>query len=375
MSFESQVEQLTESTKTVLQDCALENGAIVAGNSDLPYYPETAVNYRYVWPRDAAFTIYAADVLGFSPDTKVNFVQWLLERAEGFSESGTIIKRYGTNGRHDLGYGQAYQPDQAGAMLWALHDTSQEPDAAIDKAIALLANGLSGQWEQTHFVHPTDINIPVQDLWEDRSLLPEDASVFTYSLASAICGLERALVRLGDSAGAISDNWSFAADSMRKVLQKVGEQQTYPWKLPVQPDQRQVDASLSGLIWPFEVNPETNDVLGPPTLQKIEEVLHKPGWGIKRYVGDCYDGLNYASDKPENSGTWPLLSFWYVIALKRSGLDTAADAIYRETLENLPNDYIPEQLLPSNRTERPPAPLAWAHSMFIIASQELGYLS
>ncbi len=78
MSFEGQIEQLTDSTKTVLSDCMMENGAIVAGNTDLPSYPETAVNYRYVWPRDAAFTIYAADVLSFSPDTKVGFVKWLL---------------------------------------------------------------------------------------------------------------------------------------------------------------------------------------------------------------------------------------------------------------------------------------------------------
>lgn len=375
MSFESQVEQLTENTKAVFRACTVENGAIIAANTDLPYYPETAVNYRYVWPRDAAFTLYAADLLGLSADMKANFVQWLLNRAEGFADSGIIIKRYATNGRHDLRYGHEYQPDQAGAMLWALHHTSQEPDTGVDRVINLLATGLSEQWEDNHFIHPNGSNLPVQDVWEDQLIQPPEQNVFTYSLATAIYGLEQATIRLGDTAGPISESWSFAVESMRKVLKKVDNQPYYPWKLPPQSQERQIDASLSGLLWPFEVNPQAGNTTGIATIRKIEEILYEPSQGIKRYPEDHYDGVDKASTPAQEAGTWPLLSFWYAIVLKKSGMNEAADQIYRETLDRLPNDYIPEQLLPSDRSDRPPAPLAWAHAMFIIASRELGYLN
>lgn len=372
MKFESQIEQLTNSTVSVFEDCIVENGAIIAANSDMAYYPETAVDYRYVWPRDAAFIIYAADTLGMTTDIKANFVQWLLDRAESFSESGTLIKRYGTNGRHDRRYGHQYQPDQAGTMLWVLHHTTPDADQRIDSTISLLASGLSRCWNESHFIHPDPTCRTIQDIWEDQEIsVDKERRVFTYSLAASLYGLEQAITRLGDKAGVIGEAWLSAVETMVATMQKT-EAQHYTWKIPSQSDDRLVDASLCGLMWPFEVQqPQAH---GIDTIMKIGQTLLVPGRGIKRYSDDKYDGVCKETSPPEGgAGTWPLLSFWYAIALKKTGLSDQADQVYRETLELLPNDYIPEQILSADRTDRPPTPLAWAHAMFIIASKELGY--
>jgi len=374
MSFEGKIEQLIESSAAVFKDCALDNGAILAANSDNPVYPETAVNYRYVWPRDAAFVIYAAERLGMSPDIKTNFVGWLLDRAEDFSQTGTIIKRYSTNGRHDLAYGAHYQPDQAGAMLWALHSTTEDPDKKIDEAIQLLATGLSRQWQADHFSHPLSAELSIQDLWEDQEIASDEPAVFTYSLATAIRGLEQASIRLGDEAGAIADDWAETTASMRAVLGSAASQLYYPWKIPLQTGDRAIDASQSGLVWPFktaayEVDPKASD-----TLHKIEETLYDPRSGTKRFAGDTYDGVLSSTSLTTEAGTWPLLSFWQAIALSKAGSTQKAREIYQQTLEMIPDDCIPEQILPAGRSERPPTPLAWAHAMFILASGELGYL-
>lgn len=62
--MEKRLEELVESSRQVLKDVCIENGAVVAANSDKEYYPNDVANYRFVWPRDAAFTLYALDIIG-----------------------------------------------------------------------------------------------------------------------------------------------------------------------------------------------------------------------------------------------------------------------------------------------------------------------
>ena len=64
--MEKKIKELIKSSKKVIKDCALENGAIVAANVDKPYVHREAANYRWVWPRDAAFVCVAADILELS---------------------------------------------------------------------------------------------------------------------------------------------------------------------------------------------------------------------------------------------------------------------------------------------------------------------
>jgi len=58
------IKELIKVSKDVIADGSLENGAIVAANSDREIYPAAAQDYRYVWVRDAAYVCMAADLLG-----------------------------------------------------------------------------------------------------------------------------------------------------------------------------------------------------------------------------------------------------------------------------------------------------------------------
>jgi len=62
--MEKTIKKLIETSRRVISDCALENGAIVAANCSKEYFPKVAKYYTYVWPRDASFTCAAADILG-----------------------------------------------------------------------------------------------------------------------------------------------------------------------------------------------------------------------------------------------------------------------------------------------------------------------
>lgn len=373
MGFDNHVEELLENSEDVLERCALENGALVAADTDSPGYPKAAVNYRFVWPRDASYNLYARAALGHPPDTSRNFARWLLARAEDFSGSGTLIKRYATNGRHDLRYGHEYQPDQAGALIWALHETVEEPDRDVDRAIGLMATGLSRQWRGAHFVHP-DCHSPTQDLWEDQEIAYGEFETFTYSLLAAHSGLQYATERLGDKPGVDVESWLEAISSMDGAISQARQTGSYGWKVR-DSDERPVDASLSAAVWPFAAqDATTGSEVEAKTVENIGNTLYIPGRGIKRYIGDRYDGI-HSDDRPDElgAGTWPLLSFWYAIALAETGSTEKAAEVYEETVENIDGRYIPEQLFNDERAGQGPVPLGWSHAMFVIASRRLGY--
>ena len=376
MGAESRVGELLESSREVIQDCILPNGAIVAANSDHNVYPSTALNYRYCWPRDGAFVLYAGHLLNLPLDNDIRHAKWLLERAEGFSLDGSIIKRYTTNGRHDFGTGHEYQPDQAAALLWSFDDSTQESVDYIDPAMKLLASGLAKHWHETHFIHPNYPEVTrVQDVWEEEWIKSDRNGVFVYSLAAAVYGLERAIERFKNNVDIPIEAWIEAHDSMRKAVQSAEKYPYFPWKLPYHPHNRSTDSSLSGLIWPFNVSPD-NQAIQIGTINKIHNELYVPGQGVIRYRGDHYDGSHYENDHSQNrpSNCWPLLTFWHAIALHRTGESELALSIYQEQLERLTGRYIPEQIKTDESFPSSPMPLAWAHAKFVIATKELGII-
>src|SRR4030042_1735191 len=88
---------LVDAPPRVLRGCAVQNGAIVAADSDLPDYPRQVQDYRYVWPRDASFMCVAANRAGVR-DFQEGFFHWLLDRAEGGGEAGLAFQNYHVNG-------------------------------------------------------------------------------------------------------------------------------------------------------------------------------------------------------------------------------------------------------------------------------------
>jgi len=357
----SRVEELIESSRKAIKDCSLENGSIVAANSDKEYYPSSVADYRFVWPRDAGFTLYAADILGFE-EMEHEFHEWLFERAEGFKESGIVYHRYATNGPRDTDFGHQYQPDQAAALLWAVLETNEKLDEEQQRIVHLLADGLWGQWDGEHFRTET------HDLWEERECHPEFSESFSYTLAACSEALYRAAARFNE------DKWHKTAEEMRQRLEKY-ESYTedgrvyYPRTYGDITDDT-VDASILGLIWPFNVVSQNEKLTN--SIDLIEERL-KTDRGVMRYRGDMYDGMvHHTKHLKKGAGAWPLLTFWHVIALNQLGRTEEAEQLFHDQVEKIDGKWIPEQIF-DNDQQISIRPLAWSHTMFVIAADQLDY--
>ena len=359
-TMNDRVAELVESSREVLQDVCIENGAIVAANSDKEYYPDDVANYRFVWPRDAAYTLYALDIIGEEKQEE-RFYDWLMDRAEGFEDSGIIYHRYSTNGPRDTDFGHQFQPDQAAALLWCILETNKELDDRKEKIVHLLADGLWSQWDEENFHNAT------HDLWEEREAHPDMKENFSYTLAASSEALYIAAERMNEQ------KWFKTAEKMRERLeqhQAEKEGKTYYPRTFGNVVDETVDACSLGLVWPFNV--VQRDEKLENTVELIEEELMNDE-GVMRYPGDMYDGIiHHTKHLKKGAGAWPLLTFWYSIALHELGQDEKAHEVFDKQVEQIDGKYIPEQKF--SRDRQGIEPLAWSHSMFLVAAEKLDRL-
>jgi len=356
------IKQLIETSKEVIRDCALENGAIVAANIDKSYVNREAANYRWVWPRDAAFVCVAADILDMP--IQEPFFSWLDYAPQDFQRKKILYANFATNGR--LGsMGRSFQPDQAGEVLWAIHwhfkkDLTQA--LKYKDLIERLSNGLCHHWDRFHF------DIHTIDIWEEshRHTSVTMKNNFTYSLAACAKGL---LLAYQIEPVAL---WKETAWQMIEQIKKAyNKEEKYFYRTFGKINDSNIDASLLGLVWPFEIY-ETESEEIKETIKKIEEklVIDK---GVHRYQFDYYDG---EGSSQEGGGAWPILNFWLSICYVLKGDKKKAIEYYEWVLNKLKKDgyqnYIPEQIF--NDFRKGICPLSWSHAMFIIASHYLGYL-
>ncbi len=350
--------QVMARTREVFRDCALENGAIVAVNSDKSYVPRTASDYRAVWPRDASYICAAAEFLNMP--IQEPFFQWLFERPQDLAREHLLYQKYSTHGRK---LGGQFQADQAGSVLWAVYEHFKnipKECSRFKELITWLADGLCRVWNKTYF------SLHVTDLWEEeyRHTSTTMENNFTYTLAACARGLlgahelipnpvwkENALQMISE----INEAWSEKNGFFLRNQGKVSD--------------HNIDASVLGLVWPFFVI-EPNDPRMVSTARKIEECLVEKG-GAHRYQFDYFDGEGSAS---EGGGAWPLLNLWLAIYFAQTNNHDKALAYFDWVLERLEpyHDYIPEQIFNDFRVGV--YPLAWAHAMFVFAASELKLL-
>ncbi len=354
------IQKLIKISEKVIKDCCLENGAIVAANIDKPYVPREAANYRWIWPRDAAFTCVAADILKI--DCQKPFFKWLDWAPQDFKRDKLLYSNYATNGRFGS-MGGIFEPDQAGVVLWAIHHYFRQnlkKAQEFKELVERLADGITNHWDKTHF------DLHTVDIWEENrrhtSITMENN--FTYSLAACAKGLLLAYE--------IESNhlWKETALQMIDQIKKAySNKDKYFYRTAGKINDSNIDASLLGLAWPFEIYDQGSEEL-VNMVEKIEKELVVKG-GVQRYQFDYYDGEGSAQ---EGGGAWPILNFWLAIYWVLAGDKKRALGYYNWVLERLDRyqGYIPEQIFDDFR--KGIYPLVWSHAMFIIASKYLGYL-
>jgi len=357
--YDKEIQRLIKASKQIFQDCFLENGAIVAANTDKKYYPRQGANYRWVWPRDASFIVFAAKLIGLNFQNK--FLKWLWERPQDFALTGLLYSNYATNGRFGS-LGKMFEPDQNGTVLWLIGQLYNEKNAPkiVKDLTARLANGLVKTWGGEHFSRHT------VDIWEEysRHTTYTMANNHTYSLAACASGLL--------SASRILNQGIFKETALQMIGQiekAFSKEKGYFYRTFGKINDSNIDASLIGLAWPFEIFSYQDERI-VSTIKAIEENLSVNG-GVHRYQFDYFDGEGSAN---EGGGAWPVLNFWLSIYFAKAGDIKKARKYFLWPLDKLApyQGYLPEQIFFDERIGV--YPLSWSYAMFVIAAYYLGYL-
>lgn len=393
------VQKLLETSKEVLLDCSLANGAIIAANSDHPDYPKNVQDYRYVWVRDASFVCMASNLLD-QKDISGNFFNWCLDRAEGFSKNNLFLNAYHPNGTmggivippetvglpketkrlymKTIHYGLQFQPDQNANLLIAINHFANAFGTDLNKnnleLVQKAADGIAASWRDYQFA------FPVFDIWEERFILPGDYAYHTYSLAMCIRGLEIAL----DLSGARA-SWRRVRDEMLEIFDEIYNSadiipRSYSRKDRLPPHihtkgkkiDSSTDGSLVGLVFPAGVLDATDEKMRRTVEVIVRENDYDNG-GIMRYPGDKYcGGVKDGWITLTGAGAWPWLNFWVSIYFAKAGNQEAALKYYNWVLDRV-DRYIPEQIFRGKKRGVGPY-LSTAHAMFVLATKELGFL-
>ena len=353
--MDPKIQRLLDTSKQVILDCCLENGAIVAANSMKEYYFPEAKGYFYVWPRDGAFACMAAKILGIT-HIQEPFFAWCMN-AEGWSETGLFYKKYYPDGRKAR---QSLQVDQNAMVLMALHDFygAQGVPARFERLLIHTANGLCTIWDKNHFT------LPYQEVWEQRYCFPDLEENFSYSLAACYRGLLCANELMQNK------QWVEVAQEIKTTL--MNSPGDYFYRSFGKMNDSRNDASLLGLVWPFAVISAENPKM-MNTIEKIEqELVHNNG--VYRFEQDDYDGWIYNGEiqRKKGSGYWPLLNFWMSIVLAKMGRKEDALQYYHKIVDQV-EEFIPEQIF-YNEYQLSVSPLCWSHVMWVMAAKELGLL-
>ena len=391
------IKKLIQASKNVIQDSSLENGAIVAANSDKLIYPSTTQDYRYVWVRDASYICISADFLGLR-EIPERFFNWCLNRAEGFKNTGLFHNAYSVNGTitgtlippadaklprkvrnkyiYITHHGTQFQPDQNGSLLIAIgHHIKHfaiDDISKFKKLIEKTASGISNSWKDKKFT------LPYFDLWEERCVFPAQKKYHTYSLAMCIAGLRTAIELLGkkrnwlrtekEMSSVFCDIYSHSANLIPRTYtrSKLAERRE------IRKDDFWPDASLLGLVYPSGILDPLDSKM-KKTVDKIVEKNTIDNGGLLRYPGDIYcGGVRKGCVTLTGAGAWPLLNFWMSIYYCLRNDRKNAEKYFSWPVERI-NKYIPEQIF-KNKKKLSICPLVWSHSMFIIAAKFLGYI-
>jgi GH15 family glucan-1,4-alpha-glucosidase len=348
-------------------------GIVAAPTTSLPEEIGGTRNwdYRFVWLRDATFTLETLMLAGHREEA-LAWRDWLLRAVAGDPEDLQIM--YGVAGERRLpemeldwlaGYGgsrpvrvgnaahQQLQVDVYGELMDAIYNARRlgmDHETTIWDLQKLLLENLEGKWAR-----------PDHGLWEIRG----EGRHFTHSRLMCWVAFDRAVkcIEQWDFDGP-ADHWRDMRQQIRTEIEEEGydaERNTFTQSY----GSKALDASL--LLIPQVGFLPANDprVLG--TIEAIERELSLDDCLIRRYdTRDTDDGL------PGQEGAFLLCSFWMVDALALAGRHD--DAVRRfEMLLELRNDVglLAEEYDPVSKRMLGNFPQAFSHLGLIDSAYNL----
>ncbi len=302
-------------------------GAIVAAPTcGLPEHIGGQRNwdYRYVWLRDAAFTVFALIRIGFTEEA-ARFMDWLEQRCHELEHDRMLRPLYGIDGRHELiereldhleGYkgsrpvrvGNAAhtqcQLDIYGTVMDAayLHDKHASPlSFELWTQLRRLLDWVASNWRD-HDNGPWEMRGPRRD--------------FTYSKVMCWVALDRGL-RLASSRGFPGDvdRWRRTRDHVYEAVMRRGWSATQ--RAFVQDfDGHALDASC--LMFPIATFLAPNDPRMLSTFRALDRPLGAGGL-VSDFTMHRYDPASVDDGVREPEGSFNVCSFWFVEALTQAG--------------------------------------------------------
>ncbi len=304
-------------------------GAIVAAPTcSLPETIGGARNwdYRYTWIRDAAFTLYALERIGFVSEA-ARFKDWLQDRwkSDDARANGPLQPIYGIDGRPDLteetlshlegyrgsapvrignGAHQQVQLDIYGELMDAvyLHNKYVAPIGYDGWArLRLMLNWLCDNW-----------TLDDASIWEVRG----GPRPYTYSKLMCWVALDRGL-RLAEKRSFPADRtrWLAARDEIYEaVMTQAWNKDRNAFTQSFGSDA--LDASV--LLMPLVFFMAPNDPRMLSTVDAIRRPLDHGGLTANGLVYR-YNPIVTPDGLPGHDGTFNMCSFWLVEALTRAG--------------------------------------------------------
>ena len=273
-------------------------------------------DYRYTWIRDASFTLYGLNRLGYNEEASA-FMGWVERRCDELAQGSGLQLMYGIDGRHDLteltldhlegyrgskpvrigngAYGQL-QLDIYGELMDAIYlfnKFGRPIDYDFWQNISRLIDWVCDNYKQ-----------PDEGIWEVRGGPQE----FLYSRLMCWVAVDRA-IRLADKRSFPTPpvKWFATRDN---IYHEIYTDFWDPKRQAFTQTRGRPDLDASTLMMPMVRFISATDRRWLSTLRAIEEDLVEDSL-VYRYRND--DGLS------GGEGTFCMCSFWYVECLARSG--------------------------------------------------------
>ncbi|MCH9608774.1 MAG: Trehalase [Chlamydiales bacterium] len=275
-------------------------------------------DYRYMWIRDAAFSLYALIRLGFTKEA-THFIKWMEKHCPDIRKPGELGLMYSIRGNkfleefelsHFEGYmkskpvrvgNAAYdqlQLDIYGELIDSIYLYNKYGEAIsfdLWEALTLQVDWLCDNWNQ-----------PDEGIWEVR----EGRQHFLYSRLMCWVAMDRMLRMARYRSFPYPEKWRKTRDEIYRSIF------TDFWNEDLKSfvgmkGGKEVDAST--LLMPLTRFIGAKDPRWLSTMAEIEKQLVRDSLVYRYRMPDCTE------DEMFSEGTFSLCSFWYVESLSRAG--------------------------------------------------------